>query len=57
MRVIIKECRPHLVGCVGSFVAHEWYHLGETCVALTQAGHKLGDVILYGIWEWQQFVQ
>jgi uncharacterized damage-inducible protein DinB len=33
-------------------VAHEWYHHGEICMTLTQAGHKLDDAVLYGIWEW-----
>jgi uncharacterized damage-inducible protein DinB len=35
-------------------VAHEWYHIGEICMTLTQAGHKLDDKVLYGIWEWDK---
>jgi uncharacterized damage-inducible protein DinB len=48
----IKDCKPHVMGCFGYFIAHEWYHIGEICMTLTQAGYKLPDEILYGIWEW-----
>jgi len=48
----IKECKPHVMGCFGYFIAHEWYHIGEICMTLTQAGHKLPDETLYGVWEW-----
>lgn len=51
----IKDCKPHVTGCFGYFMAHEWYHLGEVCMTLTQAGHPLDDKILYGIWEWAKF--
>lgn len=48
----IKEARPHVMGFYSYFVAHEWYHTGEICMTLTQAGHRLPDEILYGLWEW-----
>jgi uncharacterized damage-inducible protein DinB len=48
----IKEAKPHLMGFFGYFIAHEGYHRGEICMTLTQAGHRLPDDILYGIWEW-----
>jgi uncharacterized damage-inducible protein DinB len=35
-------------------VAHEWYHVGEICMTLTQSGHRLPDEVLYGIWEWDK---
>jgi uncharacterized damage-inducible protein DinB len=35
-------------------VAHEWYHHSEICMTLTQAGYKLDDKVLYGIWEWEK---
>jgi len=47
-----KVLRPHPAGFVGYMLAHEGYHRGEICMKLTQAGHKLPDEVLYGIWEW-----
>ncbi len=35
-------------------VAHEWYHIGEICMTLTQAGYRLPDAVLYGMWEWEK---
>src|SRR5689334_8178635 len=35
-------------------VAHEWYHVGEICMTLTQSGHRLPDEVLYGLWEWDK---
>ena len=35
-------------------VAHEWYHHGEICMTLTQAGYRLPDEVLYGLWEWDK---
>ncbi len=51
----IKNARPHLTGFFGYLIAHEWYHLGEICMTLTEAGHRLDDQVLYAIWEWQKF--
>jgi uncharacterized damage-inducible protein DinB len=51
----IKECKPHPMGCFGYFIAHEWYHVGEIGMTLTQAGFALDDKVAYGIWEWGKF--
>jgi uncharacterized damage-inducible protein DinB len=48
----IKNTRPHLMGFFGYVIAHEWYHVGEVCMTLEQAGHPLPDQVLYAIWEW-----
>lgn len=51
----LKNCQqPSLVACYTYFATHEWYHIGEICMTLTQAGHKLPDEVLYGIWEWSK---
>jgi uncharacterized damage-inducible protein DinB len=44
--------KPHPTGFIGYMLAHEGYHRGEICMQLTQAGHKLPDQVLYGIWDW-----
>jgi uncharacterized damage-inducible protein DinB len=36
-------------------VAHEWYHIGEIGIALTQSGHPLDETTAYAIWQWNQF--
>lgn len=51
----IKECKPHPMACFGYFLAHEWYHIGEIGMTLTQAGFPLDDKVAYGIWEWGKF--
>lgn len=48
----LAPLKPHPAGFVGYMLAHEGYHRGEICMQLTQAGHKLPDAVLYGIWEW-----
>jgi uncharacterized damage-inducible protein DinB len=48
----LKSMKPHLIGNFSYFIAHEWYHIGEICMTLTQSGHRLDDKILYGIWTW-----
>lgn len=48
----IKEAKPHPAAFYSYFVAHEWYHIGEIGITLTQAGFPLEDKIAYGIWEW-----
>ncbi|NWF69430.1 MAG: DinB family protein [Chloroflexi bacterium] len=35
-------------------VSHEAYHHGEICMTLTQAGQRLPDEVLYGMWEWDK---
>ncbi len=48
----LAPLKPHPAGFVGYLLAHEGYHRGEICMQLTQAGHKLPDTVLYGIWDW-----
>jgi len=33
-------------------VGHDFYHLGEVGIILTQAGHPLERKVAYGMWEW-----
>ena len=33
-------------------VGHDFYHLGEVGIILTQSGHPLDRKISYGMWEW-----
>lgn len=51
----LKNLKPHLVGSFSYFIAHEWYHLGEIGMTLTQSGHKLDDTVAYGIWAWDRW--
>ncbi len=51
----IKEMKPHPGVGFGYFVGHEWYHIGEIGITLTQAGFPLDDKVSYGIWEWKNF--
>lgn len=51
----IKEIKPHPGAGFGYFIGHEWYHVGEIGITLTQAGFPLGDKVAYGIWEWKNF--
>jgi uncharacterized damage-inducible protein DinB len=48
----IKEAKPHPAAFYSYVVAHEWYHIGEIGITLTQAGFPLEDSTAYGIWEW-----
>jgi uncharacterized damage-inducible protein DinB len=48
----IKNAKPHPAGFFGYFIAHEWYHVGEIGMTLTQAGYALDEKIAYGLWEW-----
>lgn len=51
----IKNFKPHPMGFFGYFIGHEWYHVGEIGITLTQAGFPLDDKVAYGIWEWSKF--
>jgi uncharacterized damage-inducible protein DinB len=46
--------KPHPAGFISYLIAHEGYHRGEICMTLTEAGHKLPDEILSGMWEWDK---
>jgi uncharacterized damage-inducible protein DinB len=48
----IKEAKPHPAAFYSYIIAHEWYHIGEIGITLTQAGYPLDDRTAYGIWEW-----
>lgn len=30
-------------------IVHEWYHIGEICMVLKQAGYPLDDKVAYGL--------
>ena len=47
--------KPHATAFFGYLLAHEWYHHGEICMTLTQAGHRLQEEILYTIWSGMGF--
>ncbi len=48
----IKGFKPHPVAFYSYLIAHEWYHIGEIGMTLTQAGYKLDKKVAYGLWEW-----
>lgn len=48
----VKGFKPHPTAFVGYAIAHESYHHGEICMALTQTGFPLDKKIAYGMWEW-----
>lgn len=51
----ITGIKPHPSAGFGYFIGHEWYHVGEIGITLTQAGFPLDDKVAYGIWEWKNF--
>lgn len=51
----VKGFKPHPSAFFGYLLGHEWYHHGEICMTLTQAGYRLPDEVLYTIWEWDGF--
>ncbi|MEZ4671803.1 MAG: DinB family protein [Anaerolineae bacterium] len=48
----IKGFKPHPMAFYTYLTAHEWYHVGEIGITLTQAGYPLDQKVSYGIWEW-----
>ncbi len=48
----IKGFKPHPAAFFSYLIAHEWYHVGEIGMTLTQAGFPLDQKIAYGLWEW-----
>jgi uncharacterized damage-inducible protein DinB len=48
----IKGFKPHPVAFVGYLIAHESYHQGDVGVRLTASGHRLGNKVAFGMWEW-----
>lgn len=50
----IKGFKLHPISFVDYLIAHEAYHRGEICVALTESGRRLDNDVLYGQWEWEK---
>lgn len=48
----LKNLKPHLIANFSYFIAHEWYHIGEIGMTLTQAGYPLHERVANGIWAW-----
>lgn len=48
----VKGFKPHPMAFYSYLIAHEWYHIGEIGMTLTQAGYKLDKKIAFGLWEW-----
>lgn len=48
----IKGFKPHPGAFYSYLIAHEWYHVGEIGITLTQAGFPLDQKTAYGLWEW-----
>ena len=48
----VKEFKPHAIAFVGYLISHESHHRGQIVLLLKQAGHRLDNKILYGMWEW-----
>lgn len=46
--------KPTPTAFIAYLISHESYHRGEICMTLTQAGHKLDDEIMYGMWVWDK---
>jgi uncharacterized damage-inducible protein DinB len=48
----VKWFKPHAVAFLGYLISHESHHRGQVALSLKQSGHRLGNKVLYGIWEW-----
>jgi uncharacterized damage-inducible protein DinB len=48
----VKGFKPHAPAFVGYLISHEAHHRGQMVLLLKQAGHRLDNKILYGMWEW-----
>jgi uncharacterized damage-inducible protein DinB len=50
----IKNIKPHPMGFYSYLIGHEWYHIGEIGMTLTQSGYPLDEQVAYAIWEWDE---
>jgi uncharacterized damage-inducible protein DinB len=48
----VKGFKPHAGAFMGYLISHESHHRGQIVLLLKQAGHRLDNKILYGMWEW-----
>ena len=48
----VKGFKPHAPAFVGYLISHESHHRGQIVLLLKQAGQRLDNKILYGMWEW-----
>lgn len=48
----VKGFKPHAAAFVGYLISHESHHRGQVVLLLKQAGLRLDNKILYGMWEW-----
>ncbi len=48
----VKGFKPHASAFMGYLISHESHHRGQIVLLLKQAGHRLDNKILYGMWEW-----
>ena len=48
----VKGFKPHAQAFVSYLISHDSHHRGQVVLLLKQAGHRLDNKILYGMWEW-----
>jgi uncharacterized damage-inducible protein DinB len=48
----VKGFKPHASAFTGYLISHESHHRGQIVLLLKQAGHRLDNKTLFGLWEW-----
>jgi len=48
----VKGFKPHAAAFLGYLISHESHHRGQIVLLLKQAGQRLDNKVLYGMWEW-----
>jgi uncharacterized damage-inducible protein DinB len=48
----LKGHKTPLLTMLSYMIAHEWYHIGEIGMTLTEAGFNLDEQTSWGIWSW-----